>query len=160
MSDIIVRRATGKDAEAIAGLLTEVGQVHSDGRPDIYRRHITKHTARSAEAMIDGGMYVVYVAECDGNTVGELICKVMERKGDEFYRPRKWLYIDDLCVDDASRGSDAAPLLMGAAEEFARQHGCDSVELNCWAFNKRAMHFYEKMGYTPQKTEYEKLLRQ
>ena len=159
MKDITVRQARETDAAAIAGLLTQVGKVHSEGRPDIYRPHITKHNARSVSAMISGGIYKLFVAESEGKVIGELICRVQERDGDAFYRPRKWLYVDDLCVGEEARGSEAAPLLMGAAENYARDLGCAAVELNCWAFNKRAARFYEKAGYVPQRTEYEKKIK-
>lgn len=154
-----VRRATADDAAAVAKLLISVGKVHSDGRPDIYTSPLTKYDEKSAAKLIDESDYIVFVAECGGSVVGELICQVKEQTGTDVFRPRKWLYIDDLCVDEGVRGKGVAQLLMSTAETFARECGCGSVELNCWAFNRRAASFYEKMGYKPQKTEYEKIIR-
>lgn len=159
MADIKIRPATEKDAAALAALLRQVGSVHAAGRPDIYCAPLTKHDEESARAIIaspDGG---VLVAEKDGKVIGELIYRRMSRPCDGFYRARRWLYIDDLCVDESCRGSGAAQALNEAAERIARAEDCDAVELNCWAFNTRAAHFYERMGYKPQKTEYEKILK-
>ena len=158
MTNITVRKADESDAAALAALLVKVGKVHSDGRPDIYRSPLTKHDENSARKLICGKESTVFIAEDNGAAVGELICKIMTHPGDGVFRPRKWLYIDDLCVDESARGTGVAAALVKAAEDAAKQCGCSSVELNCWAFNTRAARFYEKCGYVPQKTEYEKLL--
>ena len=154
-----VRRATADDAAAVAKLLISVGNVHSEGRPDIYRSPLTKHDENSAAKLIAESDYIVFVADYEGSICGELICRIEQQPGDQVFRPRKWLYIDDLCVDESVRGKGVAQLLMSTAETFAGECGCGSVELNCWAFNRRAASFYEKMGYKPQKTEYEKIIR-
>lgn len=159
MEKITVRKAVTGDAEAIAQLLTEVGKVHSEGRSDIYQSDLTKFDAEGVARMIERGEYLAFVAEEDGKVCGEAICRVYERAADGTYKARKWLYVDDLCVTESMRGSYAAEKLMKAAEKYAAECGCVSVELNCWAFNKRAARFYEKCGYAPQKTEYEKILR-
>ena len=108
--------------------------------------------------MIERGEYLAFVAEENGNVCGETICRICERAADKTHKARKWLYIDDLCVTEKCRGGQAASALIKAAEDYARSCGCVSVELNCWAFNKRAARFYEKSGFVPQKTEYEKIL--
>ena len=158
MEKITVRKAATGDAEAIARLLTEVGKVHSEGRSDIYQSDLTKFDTEGVARMIERGEYLAFVAEENGEVCGETICRVYERAADGTYKARKWLYIDDLCVTEKCRGGQAASALMSAAEEYARSCGCVSVELNCWAFNKRAARFYEKSGFVPQKTEYEKIL--
>ena len=47
----------------------------------------------------------------------------MNREGDGFYRPRKWLYIDDLCVDEGARGHGIAHALEAEAERLAAAEG-------------------------------------
>lgn len=159
MSNITIRHADERDSAALAALLRQVGRVHSEGRTDIYCSPLTKHDEQSALAIIqskDGG---VLLAESGGKVIGELIFKRMSRECDGFYRARKWIYIDDLCVDENYRGKGVAKALNDEAERIAYAEGCDAVELNCWAFNTRAAKFYENMGYKPQKTEYEKILK-
>ena len=34
---------------------------------------------------------------------------------------------------------------------YAKSIGCDAVTLNVWSGNDRALHFYEKCGFRPQK---------
>ena len=154
----IIRKANENDAKAVADLLVSVGEVHWRGRSDIYQAHMKKHDECSARALILGGEYGVLVAEENGVVIGELIYKITAREADAFYKARKWLYIDDLCVCEEARGSGVAVALQEEAERIAREEGCDALELNCWAFNTRAEKFYEKMGYVRQKSEYEKIL--
>ncbi len=154
-NEITVRKAVKADAAALAGLLRQVGKVHSDGRPDIYRSPLTKYDEKAAEDLIADESAGVYVAECGGTVVGETIFRIMSREGDGVFLPRKWLYIDDLCVDENSRGGGAALALVEQTKRIAENEGCGAVELNCWAFNTRAAKFYEKAGFRPQKTEYE-----
>lgn len=156
--DITIRRALSSDAAALAALLRQVGRVHAEGRQDIYCEHPTKHDEASALALISDPDTGVLVAEAEGKVIGELIYRLTSRECDGFYRARKWMYIDDLCVDEAMRGGKAAEALNAEAERIARDENCDAVELNCWAFNERAARFYKRMGYKPQKTEYEKIL--
>ena len=159
MSGITIRKAEARDAEALAELLRQVGKVHAEGRKDIYCSPLTKHDERSALAIIEAADGGVLIAEADGKVVAELIFKRMSRECDGFYRTRKWIYIDDLCVDENYRGGGVAKALNDEVERIAREEDCDAVELNCWAFNERAVKFYKRMGYAPQKTQYEKILK-
>ena len=59
------------------------------------------------------------------------------------------LYIDDLCVDERSRGHHVGSTLYRYVLDFARQSGCHNVTLNVWACNPKAQAFYERMGLTP-----------
>ena len=122
MSEIAIRRATKSDAAALAKLLREVGEVHAKGRPDIYCDNPAKFDESSAAELIGGSGSLVMVAEADGNVVGETICRIVTRKGDGFYRPRKWLYVDDLCVTESMRGSYAAEKLMKADTNKAEDY--------------------------------------
>lgn len=158
-SEINVREAESRDAEAIAELLIQVGEVHSLGRPDIYKPHMIKHDADSVRELIQSRETKALVAEAGGEIIGELIYKIVAREEDAVYKKRSWLYIDDICVDVDSRGSGAAKALVSRAEEIAKKEGCASMELNCFAFNERAAAFYRSVGFTVQKSEYEKIFR-
>lgn len=57
-----------------------------------------------------------------------------------------WLRIDMLWVSEALRGQGAGTQLIRAAEEEARQRGCQYAQVDTASFQARP--FYEKMGYT------------
>ena len=63
---------------------------------------------------------------------------------------QKSLYIDDLCVDENTRGKHVGKALYEAAVAYAREIGCDTVTLNVWCGNDSAMAFYQKQGLKPR----------
>ena len=155
----IIRKAVENDAKEIARLLVSVGEVHWRARPDMYTPNMVKHDEEGVKALLLGGEYMALVAIAGDKTVGELIYKIERREENEIYKARKWLYIDDMCVDESARGSGVAQLPMDEAERIALNEGCVAVELNCWAFNTRAEKFYEKNGFLRQKSQFEKILK-
>ena len=63
---------------------------------------------------------------------------------------QKSLYIDDLCVDENTRGRHVGSTLYDYAAHYAREIGCDTVPLNVWCGNDGAMAFYESRGLKPR----------
>ena len=68
------------------------------------------------------------------------------------------LYIDDICVDEASRGQGVGKALYDHVIGYARSHGFYNVTLNVWSCNPGALKFYEAMGLKPQKIGMELIL--
>lgn len=56
-----------------------------------------------------------------------------------------WLYVSYLWVDEAVRGRRWATRLMDQAEAYARERGCQTVQLDTHSFQARP--FYEGRGY-------------
>ena len=70
----------------------------------------------------------------------------------------KTLYIDDLCVDEDTRGMHIGTKLYNHVIDFARKSGCYNVTLNVWAGNDGEMKFYERIGFKVQKIGMETIL--
>ncbi|ASJ41083.1 GNAT family N-acetyltransferase [Vibrio vulnificus] len=56
-----------------------------------------------------------------------------------------WLYIDELWVDEACRGSGMGKKLMAQAEEYAKQHSLSGLWL--WTQSWQAPQFYQSLGF-------------
>lgn len=147
-----IRFAENCDIPVILELLRQVGQVHHDVRPDLFRDGAQKYNASDLEALLADRNRPVFVAEREGRVEGYCFCIRKSTRNDPVLRDEEELYIDDLCVDEASRGKGAAQALYAYVIAYARQTGCDSVTLNVWEGNDRARAFYEKQGLTPRKT--------
>ena len=73
-------------------------------------------------------------------------------------RDFKTLFIDDLCVDESSRGLHIGTLLYQYVLNYAKEKGCYDVTLNVWEGNNSARAFYEKMGMKVKETQMEIIL--
>ncbi len=154
-----LRRAEVRDLSRLNALLYQVHKVHSDGRPDIFRRGNKKYTDDELLAIIADDMTPIFVAADETDTVqGYAFCIYEEIKNDTSLADRKSLYIDDLCVDEAMRGHHIGTILYEHVLKVAKENSCYHVTLNVWCLNEGAMRFYEKCGLSPLKITMEQIL--
>jgi ribosomal protein S18 acetylase RimI-like enzyme len=57
-------------------------------------------------------------------------------------------FIYDIEIEEAHRGLGYGKSLLAAAEDAVRSHGVNTVELNVFGANTRAIRLYEGAGYT------------
>ena len=153
-----IRFAKMSDVPAILELLRQVGQVHHQGRPDIFRLGAQKYSASEVIALLDDPMNPIFIA-AEGETVlGYGFCQMIHHEKDPVMTDRLELYLDDLCVDESTRGKGVGKALYQAIRKYAKNRGCHSVSLNVWSCNENAHKFYVNLGLTPRKTYMEELL--
>lgn len=153
-----VRRATEQDIGVVNRLLRQVLDIHHEGRPDIFKKHMKKYTDEQLKELFKDDFTPVFVAEEKGVVYGYAFCKIIQRTGHNILTDVKTLYLDDLCVDERSRGMKVGTTLFDYVQRYAKAQGCYNLTLNVWACNPTAAEFYRKMGLTAQKTEMEKIL--
>ena len=154
---MLIRRAEPRDLPALNRLLFQVLEVHHKGRPDIFMGGTKKYTDEEILAILKDESTPVFVAEGDAGVVGYAFCVFMEPKS-HVLTPVKSLYIDDLCVDESTRGTGIGRALYEHVLSFAKETGCYNVTLNVWACNESALRFYERLGLRPQKIGMETIL--
>ena len=145
-----IRLANTGDIPGLIGLLKQVGEVHHQIRPDLFRSGAQKYDEAALEAVLRDPARPIFVAVED-TMLGYCFCMVEEITGDPVLRDIKSLYIDDLCVDETCRGQGVASKLYDHVSAYARSIGCRSLTLNVWCGNTGAMKFYESRGMTPRK---------
>lgn len=154
-----IRRGEARDLAGINRLLEQVLMVHHNGRPDLFKSGAKKYTDQELMAMLQDDETPIFVALDEGqNVLGYAFCVMKSYPNDNILTNIKTLYIDDLCVEEASRGRHIGRLLYEYVLDFARGQGCYNITLNVWECNPGARKFYEKCGLTPQKTGMEKIL--
>lgn len=139
-------------------LLRQVGQVHYEGRPDLFRCDCLKYDEAALKELLRDPERPIFIAEENGFVLGYCFCVHKRTENSTVLLDHHSLYIDDLCVDEGCRGRHIGTALYRHAHAYAKQMGCDSVTLNVWSFNESAVRFYEKLGLRPQKTIMETLL--
>ena len=155
-----IRFAQARDIPDMIELLRQVGEVHHQIRPDLFRAGAQKYDEAALEKLLADPNRPILAAVEKGALLGYAFCILQVTEGDPVLRDRKVMYIDDLCVDEIRRGQGVAGALYRAVCDYARELDCDAVTLNVWCGNDRAMAFYEKCGLKPQKVVMEYVLKQ
>lgn len=153
-----IRLANETDIPGMIRLLQQVGQVHRDIRPDIFRPGVQKYNEEELIPLLADPLRPVFVAVAEDQFLGYCFCIHKNYAGDAVMTDRQELYIDDLCVEETTRGIGVATKLYGHVLDHARKRGCGFVTLNVWCGNAGAMAFYEKMGLTPRSITMEQAL--
>lgn len=155
---ITIRPATEADIPRLEDLLYQVHGLHAEGRPDIFIPGCKKYTAdQLRDILADPVNTPVFVVVTDELLVGYCFC-IRQVQTAASMQKIATLYIDDLCVDAATRGQGYGMLLYNHAVEYARMNGYYNLTLNVWACNPTAMRFYEKCGLSVQKVGMELVL--
>ena len=157
--EIRIRKAESKDAQKIAEMLIGIGTLHHNGRPDIYKDNLQKYNESDILEILKNESMLIYVAVDDEDSVAAYaFCQVKEVSESKALVGRKFMYIDDFCVDEKYRKMHIGQTLMQAITEEAKKIGISGIELNVWEFNESAIKFYEKCGFVTQKREMEIVL--
>lgn len=155
-----IRFAQAKDIPGILSLLRQVGEVHHQGRPDIFRDGAQKYGASQILSMLDSSGTPIFVAVEDDKVLGYGFCMFKQFKNDPVIADHSEIYIDDLCVDENFRGQHIGRAIYNEILRYARMRRCYNVTLNVWSCNPSAMKFYESLGLKPQKVGMEVLLEE
>ena len=145
-----IRFAQEKDIGGILCLLRQVGQVHHEIRPDLFRSGAIKYTETELAAILADESRPIFVGTEEDKVLGYCFCQLREYRGSTVLTDRKELYIDDLCVDETVRGQHVGRQLYEHTCAWAKEIGCNFLTLNVWCGNDSAMAFYEKRGLTPR----------
>ena len=140
--------AENRHIPGLIRLLYQVGGVHHDIRPDLFRSGAIKYTEKDLEILLANENCPVFVAEEDETVLGYCFCQLRDYRGSTVLTDRKEIYIDDLCVEQAVRRRGIAKTLYDHTCAWAKGIGCAYVTLNVWQGNDSALRFYEKQGMT------------
>lgn len=155
----MIRNAEGKDIPRIMELLSQVLEIHAAIRPDIFISGTTKYTYDELFNLLQDPKRRIYVAvDSDDQVQGYAFCIIKEQPFSTNMVPFTALFIDDLCVDAAARGSHIGQKLFLHVQQEAKKMGCYEVTLNVWEGNDTARKFYEAMGFKVKETQMEYIL--
>lgn len=133
-----VRPAEPRDAEAIAGLLTDEG--YPVGTTDIVER-LERFASPYSR---------VVVADVDGSVLGFLAIHVIPR----FEHDDRIVRVVALVVDSAARERGVGHRLMAEVEAIGREVGAAFAEVTAGHHRPEARRLYESLGYDGSVTAY------
>jgi GNAT superfamily N-acetyltransferase len=139
MKNSCIRPAAPADVEAIVGLIHELAAFEK-------LSHLVVVTADLLRPQLFGAKPAAeaLVAELDGSVVAFALFFT----NFSTFIGRPGLYLEDLYVQPAHRGSGLGKALLQHLGALAVERGCGRFEWSVLDWNEHAIRFYEKMGAT------------
>jgi len=89
----------------------------------------------------------IFIAEEDGQALGCILCKLIEREENPFTLAMRYLMVDQISVRPEAQGMGVGTALIKQSEILAREWDVPRVQLDSWGFNLKAHAFFEKNGF-------------
>lgn len=152
-------QAQWEDYAEAAVLMQEVHDIHSQGRPDIYRNAEHVFTEEEFKKSIVNPQELFLTAKVEGYVAG--ICQVnfAPIRGSEVTVFRERAYVETLCVKKEYRGMGIGTALLKRAEEEAARKNIRRMELMVWNFNEDVAEYYKNYGMKCQRMVLEKEIK-
>ncbi len=148
--DITIREMTGSDYEAVWKMEGQVHRLHSESRPDIFRKMDSPLTEQAFRKTLKNKNQIALLAEEDGTAAAYCIVTLRPPSENPMLIPRKAAWMEELCVREEYRRRGIGNLLFREACRRAKMLHAESMELMVWSFNKPAKRFYEQEGMAPK----------
>ena len=143
-----IRPATSLDVSILSRLSADVQRLHAEHHPGIFKMPENEDFAISFfEEMLTDPTVHMFLAEENGNAVGCIVCKLIERLESPFTFAARTLLIDQISVRPEARRQGVGAALMHQAELLAKELNLERIHLDSWDFNLDAHAFFERLGY-------------
>jgi GNAT superfamily N-acetyltransferase len=109
----------------------------------------TEEIARRLQGLQRTADAAVFVAELESGEIAGWIAVFVYRTVES----DACAEVSGLVVDERFRSQRVGESLLGRAEEWARENGCQAIGLRSNVIRDRAHAFYERHGYTHVKTQ-------
>jgi GNAT superfamily N-acetyltransferase len=143
-----IRLATSLDSLELSSLCMDVQRLHAEYHPKFFKMPQSEDFAISFfDTLLADVSVRIYIAEENGEDLGYVVCKSMERTENPFTFGMRYLMIDQISVRPQVQGRGVGKALMEQAEALAKELGVQKILLDSWDFNKNAHTFFESMGF-------------
>jgi len=146
MNKIDVEIAKIEDAEDIAEIAYQVARLHDEAMPEYFKELPKGEQLDNIKELLSDNQIVVFKAVEAGKIRGFLFLEMIHRvsKGLMFSKLGSIL---NLGVDKKYQNRGIGTALLNFAEQYVREVGGEALDLSVFAFNKKAVKLYERLGY-------------
>ncbi|MCM3781666.1 GNAT family N-acetyltransferase [Neobacillus mesonae] len=141
-----IREGLPSDYESVARLVAQIQAIHAEARPDIFAEDPCPMSQSYYLKLLDDRYSKLYVVTAGDIITGYAVIRINKSPLRSIYQDRRYISIDDLCVDESYRGRGMGRALLKHIFDYAKEIGAGSVELSVSEFNEGAIRLYESMG--------------
>ena len=158
MQSVKIEIADLNDAVEIAEIAYQVAKQHDEAVPEYFKPVSEKEQLSSIKEMLKDEKIIVFKAVYEEKIRGFLFLEMIHRqsKGLVFSKIGNILNIG---VDEICRGKGIGTKLIKSAETFVFEQGGEALDLSVFAFNKKAIRLYERLGYKVMDVSLRKVLK-
>ena len=144
-----IRKVTNEDIKNnLLNLFKDGYNLHQKNRPDKFSN---KNEKELKDILIESMSNEDYlVIEYKNKIIGYAAYQIKEKNSSKF------LWVDELVIDDSFQGKGFGKSILKKLEEISKEKDCNSIELCCWEFNKKAQEIYKHLDYKIQRIILEK----
>ena len=143
----MIRYAMREDIPAVNRLRVQVGEMHAEALPDLFKPGFPQPMQDYAYHMLESENTDILVCERDGVIRGFAVVEYCRKDESSAHPAQEICYIHEFGVDEACRRQGIARELMTFIRREAAEKGYRHLELDMWEFNQSALAFYEAMGF-------------
>lgn len=145
---IAIRPACTSDYALFCQLYNQVNDLHVDAHPEMFQRLVAEVVEENVyQQMLDEVESAIFIAEVDGTPAGMAEVSLHDTPPYPVIRPRCFALVESIVVLSEFQRAGTGAALMEKVEDWARQNGAETCELNVYAFNSGALAFYRQLGY-------------
>ena len=143
-----IRKATTTDSLALSRLSRDVQSLHAQHHPNVFRMPDSDEFAVPffEERLIDPATSI-FIAEENGEVLGCILCKLIERPENPFTFAARTLLVDQISVRPEAQRRGIGAALMQQADLLAVELNVQRILLDSWDFNIKAHEFFESHGF-------------
>jgi len=143
-----IRQAVSSDSLLLSSLCVDVQTLHAEQYPDLFKMPESDDFAVPFfDEILADPATIIFIAEKDGQALGYILCKLIERQENPFKFAMRYLDIDQISVRPTAQGQGIGTALIEQAVALAYQLNVTRIQLTSWGFNIEAHAFFEKMGF-------------
>ncbi len=156
----LVRLAQIEDYEGVSRLVSQIHQLHVIARPDIYAAYDNPMGIEYYRKILieEQTAVIVAVHPTDGTLDAYTIIRIDEAAYRPIFQKRKYIFIDDFCVDEKKRSQGIGKMIFEFLIEYAKEISATDIEFSVAEFNTGAIEFYQSLGMSTRSRRMEYII--
>lgn len=144
--EIRIEVADLNDFDAVNSVVKEGQDEHSEALPHIFKKVDQVMPDTYFRELLEDPNCEILVAKFNEEIVGFAVMELNESPPFESMTPRKFAYMNDFGIKNDFQRNGIGRALFSACVEWSRSKGAESMDLNVWEFNQKAISFYQSFG--------------